>query len=55
MEYAIGYSVGITQTLVGYPLDTIKTRLQNSSVTTKIHPRSKISSGVLGFLLLIVQ
>ena len=53
MEYAIGYSVGITQTLVGYPLDTIKTRLQNSSVT-RLTPGVKLAVGI-GFLLLIVQ
>lgn len=45
MEYAIGYSVGITQTLVGYPLDTIKTRLQNSNVT-RITPGVKLAVGI---------
>lgn len=45
MEYVIGYSVGIAQTLVGYPLDTIKTRLQNSGVT-KLTPGVKLAVGI---------
>ena len=32
MEYLVGYCVGISQTIIGYPFDTIKTRLQTNSV-----------------------
>ena len=51
MEYLIGYSAGITQTLVGYPLDTIKTRLQNGNGTgnkniPNIKPGSKLILGI---------
>ena len=45
MEYFIGYSVGIAQTLVGYPLDTIKTRLQNSSAM-RLNPGTKLALGM---------
>ena len=46
MEYIIGYSAGIAQTLVGYPLDTIKTRLQctKTRITTSSTINSKLSS-----------
>ena len=32
MEYLVGYCVGISQTIIGYPFDTIKTRLQTNSI-----------------------
>lgn len=46
MEYIIGYSAGIAQTLVGYPLDTIKTRLQctKTRINTGSTMNSKLSS-----------
>ena len=31
MEYIIGNFVGLTQTLIGYPFDTIKTNIQNGN------------------------
>ena len=51
MEYIIGYSAGIAQTLVGYPLDTIKTRLQctKTRITTSSTINSKLSSKLTGY------
>jgi len=46
-EYTLGNIFGITQTLIGYPFDTIKTNLQNSkSVYIYIKAPTKLYAGV---------
>ena len=44
MEYLVGYCVGISQTIIGYPFDTIKTRLQTNSI--KIRKPKSIWMGI---------
>ena len=48
MEYLIGYLAGIAQTLVGYPLDTIKTRIQctKTTINTGSTLSSKLTVGI---------
>ena len=35
MDYLIGYGIGIFQTIIGYPFDTIKTTIQNRTSNSK--------------------
>ena len=46
-EYTLGNIFGITQTIIGYPFDTIKTNLQNSkNINIYIKSPLKLYTGV---------
>ena len=47
-EFCLGLSVGSVQTIIGHPLDTIKTNFQNNIVDYQI--KNSVSFGILSII-----